>query len=120
MALFAPHHKLDNFIAFVDYNKLQIDGYTKEVLDLGDIEKKFADFGWNAMTINGHDVNAINDAINKAKNFKNKKPTMIVLDTIKGAGWSATENRVDSHARIISADDLKQALAEMQTAIDAL
>lgn len=82
-ALFAATKKLSNLIAFVDYNKKQLDGYTEEICDLGDLRQKFEDFGWYAQEVDGHDVLAIRDAIARAKESKDK-PSMIVLNTIKG------------------------------------
>ena len=114
MALFAPAKKLDNLIAFVDYNKLQLDARTDDLIPLGDIAQKFDDFGWFAQDIDGHDVGAIYAAIEKARAAD--KPSMIVLNTIKGRGWSAIENQVSSHSMTISPEQLKEALAEMQAA----
>ena len=118
MALFANTKHLDNLIAFVDYNKLQIDGRTDndDVCNLGDIAAKFASFGWYAQTVNGHEVAEINQAIENAK--KNTGcPSVIVLDTIKGYGWSKTAGQVGSHSRGVSPENLAEALAEIQAAM---
>ena len=82
-ALFAATKKLGHLIGFVDYNKKQLDGYTKDICDLGDMRQKFEDFGWHSQEVDGHDITAIVDAINKAKEVTDK-PSMIVLNTIKG------------------------------------
>ena len=66
-ALYAPQHKLSHLIAFLDYNHQQLDGYTKDICDLGDMRQKFQDFGWYALEVDGHDVDAIYDAIALAK-----------------------------------------------------
>lgn len=87
-AMFAAAHKLDNLIAFVDHNKQQLDGYTKDILDLGDIGAKFSSFGWFVQTVNGHDTGEILDAITEAKAHKDA-PSMIILETIKGYGTFA-------------------------------
>ncbi len=87
-AMFAAHHKLDNLIAFVDYNKQQLDGFTKDVLDMGDIGAKFRSFGWFVQEVNGHDVAAILNAVTAAKANKGS-PSMIILDTVKGYGTFA-------------------------------
>ncbi len=87
-AMFAGFHKLDNLIAFVDYNKQQLDGFTKDILDMGDIGAKFKAFGWHVQEINGHDTGAILRAIAAAKANKGS-PSVIVLDTIKGYGTFA-------------------------------
>jgi len=85
-AMYAPHYKLNNLIAFVDWNKRQVDGYCKDVMNMGDIQKKFEDFGWYACTVKGNDVEAIKAAIEKGKAESGDKPVMIVLDGIKGSG----------------------------------
>lgn len=96
-AQFAAHHKLDNLIAFLDWNKMQIDGSNDEVLALGDPVKKYESFGWNAQLIKGNDVTAIQKAVQYALENKNGKPTMIVLDTIKGAGIHCVEEIKNNH-----------------------
>ncbi|MCD8084277.1 MAG: transketolase [Clostridiales bacterium] len=118
MALFAGHRKLDHLIAFVDSNKLQLDGSTDEICCLGDIAAKFADFGWYAQSVDGHDVAAIDEAIDRAKAHTGS-PSMIVLNTIKGNGWSKSANQVGSHSRGLTPDELEEALSEMQAAIDS-
>lgn len=95
-ALFAPQFKLDHLILFVDYNKKQLDGTTASVLDLGDIDKKFEAFQWHVQRINGHDIAAIENAIEVAKATENK-PSVIVLDTIKGHGCGFAENAAANH-----------------------
>ncbi len=119
MALFAAHWKLSNLIAFVDNNHLQIDGTTEEVCALGDITEKFRSFGWYAQSVDGHDVQAIDRAVDAAK-AQAGRPSVIVLDTVKGHGWSAVAGKVGGHSRNISFADLKDALAEMQQALDAI
>jgi transketolase len=119
MALFAAQKRLSNLIAFVDYNHMQIDGPTAEVNDLGDIAAKFREFGWFALEVDGHDPAAIDSAIDLAKK-QGKAPSMIVLNTIKGDGWSASAGKVGSHSRTISAEELKEALGEMEAALAAL
>ena len=118
MALFAGQRKLSNLIGFVDANKLQLDGPTDEICCLGDIAAKFREFGWYAQSVDGHDVAAISEAIDRAK-AQSEQPSMIVLNTIKGNGWNKSANQVGSHSRGISPEELKEALAEMQAAIDS-
>lgn len=121
MAMFAATRKLDNLVAFVDYNKLQIDGPTNtdDICNVGDIEAKFKAFGWHTQTVNGHDIQAIDRAINNAVVYKGK-PSVIVLDTVKGHGWSKAENQISSHSRGFTPEELQDALKEMQTAIDRI
>ena len=66
-AMFAAQNKLDHLIAFIDYNKKQLDGYVKDICDLGDAGKKFEDFGWHVQDIDGHDIEAIKKAVGEAK-----------------------------------------------------
>ena len=96
-AMFAPHNKLDNLIAITDYNKLQIDGSTKEVLDLEPLTDKWAAFDWNVLEMDGHNWNDLYEKIEKAKTLKNGKPTMIIAHTIKAKGCTVVENQVGSH-----------------------
>ncbi len=95
-AMFAPHYNLNHLIAFTDYNKLQIDGTIDEVMSLDDIEEKWRAFGWNVLRCSGHDFSAMHKCIESAKK-EQKRPTMIVLDTIKGKGMSVFENKASNH-----------------------
>ncbi len=116
MALFAGTKKINNLIAFVDYNKLQLDGPTCEICDVGNVAKKFEDFGWYAQDIDGHDVLAINNAIENAR-AQHEKPSMIVLNTIKGDGWSTVANKSSCHNLTISPAQMEEALGEMNAAL---
>ena len=121
MALFAPQHRLDNLIAFVDYNKLQLDGFCDDIIAMGDMAAKFRDFGWYTINLeDGNDVVAIHDAIEEAKAQTTGKPTMIILNTVKGLGWSEIAGKANSHAPSVSQEQLSEALAEMQSAYDAI
>ena len=95
-AMFAAHNKLDRLIAFVDWNKQQLDGFAKDIIDMGDIEAKFRAFGWYARTVDGHDPGKIKAAIEEAKTVANA-PSMIVLDTIKGYGCDFAEGIAANH-----------------------
>ena len=121
MALFAPQHRLDNLIAFVDYNKLQLDGFCDDIIAMGDMAAKFRDFGWYTINLeDGNDVVAIHDAIEEAKAQTTGKPTMIILNTVKGLGWSEIAGKTNSHAPSVCQEQLAEALAEMQAAYDAI
>ena len=119
--MLAASKKLDNLIALVDYNKLQIDGRTDndEVCCVGDIGAKFAAFGWYSQQVDGHDVSQINQAIENAKNHTGS-PSVIVLDTIKGKGWSKSENQVGSHSRGFKPEELEEALAEISAELEKI
>ena len=112
--MFAANKKLDNLIAFLDYNHLQIDGTIEEVNDCGSMEERFASFGWDTYSIDGHNIEQIKETIEKAKQVKGK-PHMIVLNTLKGKGVSFIENVPDkNHSMPISKEDLEKALEELK------
>ncbi len=112
-ALFAAHQKLDNLIAFVDDNKKQLDGYTKDILNLGVISQKFAAFDWHVQDVNGADVTQIYDAIETAKAAKGK-PSVIVLDTIKGQGIPFVEQTLLNHHIVIDQEKAKESIAMLE------
>jgi len=95
-AMFASHHKLDNLVAICDDNKLQIDGFTEQVLGLEPFADKWRAFGWEVMEMDGHDWDAIYATVTAAQRVTGK-PVMILAHTIKGKGNLAIENRPESH-----------------------
>jgi len=111
-AMCASHYKLNNLTAFVDFNGLQIDGDITKVMNSLPIDEKFEAFGWNVICIDGHDIDAIKNAINEAKNVKDK-PTVLVCKTIKGKGVSFMENQAGWHGAAPSKEQCEQALAEI-------
>ena len=111
-AMSAAHYKLDNMIAFLDYNGLQIDGEIESVMNINPIEDKFKTFGWNVITIDGHDFDQIFAALDMAKDTVDK-PTMIIAKTIKGKGVSFMENQASWHGSAPSEEQLEQALSEL-------
>ena len=119
-ALFAAAKKLSRVIAFVDYNKLQIDGYVNDISALGDVAAKFESFGWYAQNVtDGHDVEQIAAAIANAK-AQNEKPSVIVLNTVKGKGYSKIEGSVASHSMPVTGEMVAEALAELDAELAAL
>jgi len=109
----AAHYKLDNLIAFVDYNGLQIDGDIDKVMNPNPIADKFVAFGWNVIYLeDGHDLVKIKDAIEAGKQVKDK-PTMIVCKTIKGKGVSFMENQASWHGSAPSKEQCEMALKEI-------
>ena len=106
-------------IVFVDLNKQQLDGNTKDVLDMGDLSEKFTSFGFSVQTVNGHDVKAIDDAIDAAKTVTDK-PSVIILDTIKGYGCSAAEGVVPNHHINFKAGQLDGDIARWQAEYESL
>jgi transketolase len=111
-ALFAGFQKLSNLVAFTDYNKQQLDGFSKDILDLGDLAAKWAAFGWFAQEVDGHDVAAIDAAIEKALAQKDK-PSMIVMNTIKGKGCSFAEGMEKNHSMMFDMNKAKEAIAAL-------
>ena len=118
-AMFAGNHKLDNLVAVVDYNNLQIDGSLDEVNSPCPIDEKFAAFGWNVIVINGHCFDEIDEAFKEAKEFKGK-PTCIVAKTVKGKGVSFMEDKCDWHGSAPNAEQYEQAMKELGDALAAL
>lgn len=112
-ALTAAHYKLDNLTIFIDNNGLQIDGTNQEVKNVNPIEDKFKAFGWNTISIDGHDFMQIGKALEEAKSTKGK-PTAIIASTIKGKGISFMENEVGWHGVAPNAEQKEQALKELE------
>ncbi len=111
-AMAATHYKLDNLIAFVDNNGLQIDGPNEVVMGVNPITDKFKAFGWNVLTADGHDFTEIIEALEQAKAFKGK-PTMIVAQTVKGKGVSFMEDQAGWHGKAPNKEERDQAMKEL-------
>jgi transketolase len=114
-ALFAPHHKLDNLVVVVDYNKIQSLGHVKEVIDLDPLADKWRAFGWATRELDGHDVAALEAALLSVP-FERGRPSCIVANTIKGKGVSFMENKLQYHYTPPRGDELPRALAEVEGA----
>jgi len=106
------HYRLDNLVAIVDFNGLQIDGRVEDVMSPLPIAAKFGAFGWQAVEIDGHDYRQIMGALNLARETRGR-PTAIVARTIKGRGVSFIENLVDWHGKAPNPEQVAQALAEL-------
>lgn len=111
-AMFAAAHGLDRLVALVDYNGLQAVGRTDEIMGPTSIEQKFRGFGWAACTVNGNDLGAVIEALDRVPHAPGR-PTAIVLKTVKGAGVSFMEDQALWHYRVPRPDDLARALAEL-------
>lgn len=105
-ALFAAHHRLDNLVAIVDYNRWQSFGRTDEVMNLEPLPGKWHAFGWAVREIDGHDFAAILDACAWAK--VQPQPTAIIARTVKGKEWKNVEDTLESHYRLPTEDDLRR------------
>ena len=110
-AMAAAHYHLDNLTLLLDHNRLQIDGPNDQVMSLGDICAKYEAFGWEAMTVDGHDVGAIIEAIRKPRCGK---PRFICCNTVKGKGVSFMENQVGWHGKPMSQADYEAARRELE------
>ena len=115
-AMTASHYKLDNLCVIVDNNGLQIDGEVKDVMSIYPIDEKFKSFGFEAINIDGHNIEEIIEALEKAKTIKGK-PTVIVAKTIKGKGVSFMENNVAWHGKAPNEEEYKIALSDLENQI---
>lgn len=106
------HAKLDNIIAIIDRNRLQIDGCTENVKSLENLADKIRAFNWDVIEIDGHDINAIYSAIERAKELN--KPVAILANTVKGKGVSFMENNAGWHGKAPNKEDFERALAELE------
>ena len=118
-AMYAPHYKLDNLCIFVDLNGLQIDGSTAEVMNSSPLDKKFEAFGWNTLTIDGHNYDEIKKALRDARGTKGK-PTAVIMKTVKGKGVSYMENSVKWHGVAPNEEEYEKAISELDAHIEAL
>ena len=115
----AAHYKLDNMVAILDHNGLQIDGETKDVMPTEPLDKKFESFGWHVIKIDGHDFDQIEAAYKEAEQTKGQ-PTMILAKTIKGKGVSFMENNAGWHGKAPNDEQWAQAKAELEAKIKEL
>ena len=111
-AMSSSHYKLNNVIAFLDYNKLQIDGTNDEVMTIAPVKEKFESFGWFVQEINGHNFDEIIMAVNNGK--KQNKPVIIIANTIKGKGVSFMENNVSWHGKAPNDEEYEKAIKELE------
>ncbi len=118
-AMYAAAKKLDNLVAFVDNNNLQIDGTVEEVNSPYPIPEKFVAFGWNVIEIDGHSFDEIENALNEARACKGK-PTAIVAKTVKGKGISFMENQVNWHGAAPNAEQYETAMNELDEVLNGL
>ena len=112
-ALSAGQFKLDNLTAVVDRNRQQLDGWTRDIMDLEPLAEKWRAFGWHTIETDGHNLKQILAAFEKAKTVKGK-PTVIIAHTIKGKGVSFMENNPDFHGKAPTAEEAERALKELE------
>ena len=108
------HHKLDNLVAIIDRNRLQIDGWVKDVMNVEPLEERYRSFGWEVLVVDGNNVAQVVDALQIAKNIPVAgKPTVVIANTVKGKGVSFMENIAGWHGKAPSYDELVKALEEL-------
>jgi transketolase len=111
-AMSASHYKLDNLCAILDHNRFQIDGRVEDVMNVEPLADKWNAFGWNVISIDGHDIKQVIDAYNTAETIKGK-PTIIIAKTVKGKGVSFMEHTSDWHGKTPNKDESTKAIKEI-------
>ncbi len=111
-AMAAAHYRVDSLTAIVDLNGIQLDGFTRDIMNLEPVAEKWRAFGWHVIEVDGHDMREVLDALDLAGNVK-RRPTVIVAHTVKGKGVSFMENQVKYHGEALTEDQLKAALEEL-------
>ncbi len=112
-AMAGAQFKLSNLIAFTDYNKMELDGYMHEVMDISDITSKWLSFGWYVQRVNGHDFRELDRAVQNAK-AESQRPSMIILDTVKAKGFAPGEGKVASHNMKFDLKEAESAVAVLE------
>ncbi|MDR1518705.1 MAG: transketolase [Planctomycetota bacterium] len=113
-AMAAAKYKLDNLIAVLDLNGVQLDGVTDEIMPLGDVKAKWAAFGWHCLEMDGHDLADVHAKLIQARELRNGKPVMVVAKTVKGKGVSFMEGKNAWHGKPIGAAEHAAALKELE------
>lgn len=112
-ALSAAHFKIDGLVAIVDYNGIQLSGWTRDIMNLEPFTQKWQAFGWHAIDIDGHDIDQILSACREAEGVKGR-PTVIIARTVKGKGVSFMENNVAFHGKAPTREEAERALSELE------
>ena len=111
-AMFGAFHKVDNVVAIVDYNKIQLDGFVKDIMEIKPLADKWRAFGWHTIELDGHDIAALQAAFAEAAATRGK-PTVIIAHTVKGKGVSFMENNPKYHGVAPNAEEVRKALEEL-------
>ena len=117
--MFAAHYKLDNLVAVLDWNGLQIDGAITEVMNPTPHDEKFRAFGWHVISIDAHNFDEIEAAFEEAKTVKGK-PTVIIAKSVKGKGVSYMENACEWHGQAPKEDLYKVAMEDLGKIAESL
>lgn len=115
-AMAASHFKVDNLVALVDKNGLQVDGNTSDIMNIDPLDKRFEAFGWDVQCIDGHNVDEVLEAINKAHAVKDK-PSVIICNTVKGKGVDYMENSIEWHCSGIDDKHYESAVDQLNAKI---
>lgn len=115
-AMASSHYKLSNLIAIIDYNKLQVCGPTKEVMNVEPLVDKWKAFGWRVVEVNGHDLRQLENVLREATVLAGTifQPSVIIAHTVKGKGVSFLENNYSSHALTLKEEDFLRAMEELE------
>jgi transketolase len=113
----AGHYNLDNLVAIIDRNGLQISGKTEDVLSIENLEAKYKACGWSVRSCNGHDMDELTSVLKKTP-FEEGKPSFLIAHTVKGKGVSFIENRANWHHKVPSAEELQQAMEELNAKME--
>lgn len=108
----AAKYRAENLCAILDWNGVQLDGTTEEIMPMGDTEAKFRSFGWHTILCDGHDIAALTEALAEARTVRGQ-PTILLARTIKGKGVSFMEGRNTWHGKVIDSDSFAAAMAEL-------
>jgi transketolase len=111
-AMFGAFHKIDNVVAIVDYNRIQLDGFVKDIMELEPLVPKWRAFGWHVIELDGHDIPALQAAFAEAASVKGQ-PTVVIAHTIKGKGVSFMENNPKFHGVAPTKEEVEVALKEL-------
>ena len=111
--MFAAHQKLGRLIVLVDWNKQQLDGFTNDIIDMGDFVEKFKAFGFHTQLVDGHDPGKIKAAIVDAKRYQDA-PSAIILDTVKGYGCDFAEGVASNHHMNFAKDQIEKAIEDAE------
>jgi transketolase len=117
-AMAASQYKLDNLVAVLDRNRLQISGCTEDVMHQDPVEARFEAFGWNVYSVDGQDTDALYEAFEKAKTVKGK-PTLVVANTTKGCGSAVMENKASWHHHVPSPEEYEQIMKDLEAGKEA-
>jgi transketolase len=113
----AGHYQLDNLVAIIDRNGLQISGKTEEVLAIENLEAKYKACGWSVRSCNGHDLKELTSVLRRTP-FEKEKPSFLIAHTVKGRGISFMENKANWHHKVPSQEQLQQALEELNAKLE--